>query len=61
MFGKRQSFGGNTPGAAEPPRPQPSAPSSLPAVPAPRADVPKPVVDASLNRLRSDDIVALRA
>ena len=62
MFGKRQSFGGNTPGAAEPPRPQPSAPSSLPAVPAARSvDVPKPVVDASLNRLRSDDIVDVRS
>jgi pilus assembly protein CpaF len=60
MFGKRQSFGGNTPGAAEPPRPQPSAPSTLPAATAP-ASVPKPVVDASLNRLRSDDIVDVRS
>jgi pilus assembly protein CpaF len=61
MFGKRQSFGGNTPGAAEPPRPQPSAPSSATAV-APRADVPKPVVDAAVNRLRSnDDIVDVRS
>jgi len=59
MFGKRQSFGGNTPGAAEAPRPQPSAPS-LPAAP-PRTDVPKPVVDASLNRLRNDDIVDVRS
>lgn len=60
MFGKRQSFGGNTPGAAEPPRPQPSAPSTLPAATAP-AQVPKPVVDASLNRLRGDDIVDVRS
>jgi pilus assembly protein CpaF len=62
MFGKRQTFGGNTPGAAETPRPQPSSPSSLPAVPAARpVDVPKPVVDASLNRLRNDDIVDVRS
>jgi pilus assembly protein CpaF len=62
MFGKRQTFGGNTPGAAEAPRPQPSAPSSLPAVSAaPRAEVPKAVVDASLNRLRSDEIVDVRS
>jgi pilus assembly protein CpaF len=60
MFGKRQTFGGNTPGAAEPPRPQPSAPASVPAAVAP-ASVPKPVVDASLNRLRSDDIVDVRS
>jgi pilus assembly protein CpaF len=62
MFGKRQTFGGNTPGAAEAPRPQPSAPTSLPAVPSARpVDVPKPVVDASLNRLRNDDIVDVRS
>ena len=62
MFGKRQTFGGNTPGAAEAPRPQPSAPSSLPAVPSARSvDVPKPVVDASLNRLRNEDIVDVRS
>jgi pilus assembly protein CpaF len=61
MFGKRQTFGGNTPGAAEAPRPQPSA-TSLPAVPAARSvDVPKPVVDASLNRLRNEDIVDVRS
>jgi pilus assembly protein CpaF len=61
MFGKRQTFGGNTPGVAEPPRPQPS-PTSLPAAPSARAvDVPKPVVDASLNRLRNDDIVDVRS
>ncbi len=60
MFGKRQTFGGNTPGAGEPARPQASptpAPSTMPA----RVDVPKPVVDASLNRLRNDDIVDVRS
>jgi pilus assembly protein CpaF len=61
MFGKRQTFGGNTPGASEAPRPQPSAPSSLPAVSTARAEVPKPVVDASLNRLRNEDIVDVRS
>jgi pilus assembly protein CpaF len=41
----------------------PSAPaSSLPAVPAARSvDVPKPVVDAAVNRLRNDDIVDVRS
>jgi pilus assembly protein CpaF len=35
MFGKRQSFGGNTPGAAEAPRPQASPPpaAAVPAAP----------------------------
>jgi pilus assembly protein CpaF len=60
MFGKRQTFGGNTPGAAEAPRPQPSAPSSMPALSAAPA-VPKPVVDAAVNRLRNDDIVDVRS
>ena len=61
MFGKRQSFGGNTPGAAEPPRPQPSAPPSVSAAVPARADTPKPVVDAAVNRLRNDDIVDVRS
>src|SRR3569833_2634441 len=66
MFGKRQSFGGNTPGAAEPPRPQASPPpasggsAAVPAVPA-RAEVAKPVVDAAINRLRNDEIVDVRS
>jgi pilus assembly protein CpaF len=58
MFGKRQSFGGNTPTVSEPARPQASpAPAPVPA----RVDVPKPVVDASLNRLRTDEIVDVRS
>ena len=58
MFGKRQTFGGNTPGAAEPARPVPSpVPASVPA----RAETPKPVVDAAINRLRSDEIVDVRS
>ncbi|MEO6014793.1 MAG: CpaF family protein [Devosia sp.] len=61
MFGKRQTFGGNTPGAGEAPRPQASPSNApVPAVQA-RAEVPKPVVDASLNRLRSDEIVDVRS
>jgi pilus assembly protein CpaF len=56
MFGKRQSFGGNTPGAATPPVPQASPTPSVPA-PAP----PKPVVDAAVNRLRNDEIVDVRS
>ena len=66
MFGKRQSFGGNTPGAAAPPRPQaspspaPGGSAAVPAVPA-RAEVPKPVVDAAINRLRNDEIVDVRS
>ncbi len=59
MFGKRQTFGGNTPGAGEAPRPQSSAPAA--AVPATRTEVPKPVVDATLNRMRSDEIVDVRS
>jgi pilus assembly protein CpaF len=62
MFGKRQSFGGNTPGAAEAPRPQPSPTAAPTTMPARTADVvPKAVVDASLNRLRSDEIVDVRS
>src|SRR3569623_1139435 len=66
MFGKRQSFGGNTPGAAEPgaaeaPRPQASpSPAAVAAVPA-RVDVPKPVVDAAVNRLRNEENVDVRS
>src|SRR3954469_22589602 len=62
MFGKRQTFGGNTPGAAEAPRPQPSPPNGVSTMPA-RVDqvVPKPVVDAAVNRLRNDDIVDVRS
>src|SRR5882757_3893769 len=59
MFGKRQTFGGNTPGAAEAPPPQASpGPAAVPA----RVDsVPKPVVDAAANRLRNEEIVDVRS
>jgi pilus assembly protein CpaF len=62
MFGKRQSFGGNTPGAGVAPRPQPSPPSvGALTVPARTEAVPKPVVDAAVNRLRNEDIVDVRS
>jgi len=63
MFGKRQAFGGNTPGAAEAPRPQASPPPMNPlATTTPtRVDVPKPVVDTAANRLRNDEIVDVRS
>ncbi len=65
MFGKRQTFGGNTPGAGEAPRPQASptpAPGGSAGAPVPaRVDVPKPVVDAAINRLRNEDIVDVRS
>jgi pilus assembly protein CpaF len=62
MFGKRQAFGGNTPGAAEAPRPQASpSPAPVAAVPARTEAVPKPVVDAAANRLRNEDIVDVRS
>ena len=61
MFGKRTSFGGNTPGVGEIPRPMPSA--------APRAETPAPAparrgadTDAMAARMRgSDEVVDVRA
>jgi pilus assembly protein CpaF len=60
MFGKRQTFGGNTPGAGAAPTPQSSG---VPAALAPTRGeaVPKPVVDASINRLRNEEIVDVRS
>src|SRR5579872_55470 len=62
MFGKRQTFGGNTPGAAEAPRPQasPSPATAVAAAPRNEVAVPKPVVDAAVNRLRNEEIVDVR-
>jgi len=58
MFGKRTSFGGNTPGVGEPARPVPSAP--------PRAEAPSTRRasdgDAMAARMRgSDEVVDVRA
>ena len=61
MFGKRQTFGGNTPGAAEAPRPQASPTPASANGSVARVDVPKPVVDAAINRLRNEDIVDVRS
>src|SRR5215212_11800699 len=60
MFGKRQSFGGNTPGVGDAPRPQ-ASPTQVSGVPARTDNAPKPVVDASVNRLRNEDIVDVRS
>ena len=62
MFGKRQTFGGNTPGAGEAPRPQ-ASPSPAPVAVPTRNEiaVPKPVVDAAVNRLRNEEIVDVRS
>jgi len=55
MFGKRTSFGGNTPGVAEAPRP--------PVPAAPRAEPPprQTAVDAGASRARTDEIVDVRS
>ncbi|MEO8881925.1 MAG: CpaF family protein [Devosia sp.] len=54
MFGKRTSFGGNTPGVAEVPRPAPVAVRAEPAV-------RQTAVDAGASRARSDEIVDVRS
>ena len=59
MFGKRTSFGGNTPGVSEVARPIPSAP--------PRVDTPAQIKraaesDAMAARMRSsEDVIDVRA
>ncbi|MDB5561671.1 MAG: protein kinase, partial [Hyphomicrobiales bacterium] len=53
MFGKRTSFGGNTPGVAAPARPQQS-------VPMPPRVVDAPVRSAA-DKLRPDDVVDVRS
>ncbi|MEQ1899367.1 MAG: CpaF family protein [Devosia sp.] len=60
MFGKRQTFGGNTPGAAEAPRPQ-ASPVATNTSTSRNEVAPKPVVDAAVNRLRNDEIVDVRS
>jgi pilus assembly protein CpaF len=59
MFGKRQTFGGNTPGAQEPasPRPQVPAPS------VPRAEVMQRVPSSEMGGLRQrpDEVVDVRS
>ena len=57
MFGKRTTFGGNTSGVTEAPRPQPAA--IRPA----RADmaIKPPALESPANRLRTEDIVDVRS
>jgi len=58
MFGKRTSFGGNTPGVGETPRPVPSAAPQAEAAPARRAAD----ADAMAARMRGgDEVVDVRA
>ena len=58
MFGKRTSFGGNTPGVGEAARPVPSMPRAEPAAPARRASDS----DGMASRIRSnDEVVDVRA
>jgi pilus assembly protein CpaF len=57
MFGKRTSFGGNTPGLGEAARPVASAPPIAETA----APVRRPEPDAMASRLRSDEVVDVRA
>src|SRR5690606_21108706 len=56
MFGKRTSFGGNTPGLGEAARPL----ASTPPIAETAAPVRRPEPDAMANRLRSDEVVDVR-
>jgi len=55
MFGKRTSFGGNTPSVQEAPRPQPSA------VPPKRTELATRQLENSVGRGRQDDVVDVRS
>ncbi len=57
MFGKRTTFGGNTPGVQEAPRPVPSA---TPA-PAPRTEVAPRSYDTAVSKPRTDEVVDVRS
>ena len=58
MFGKRQTFGGNTPGAQQVAPARPTPPPE-PAVSAPRTEVARPA-DNAAARLRNDEVVDVR-
>ena len=60
MFGKRQTFGGNTPGAQTV---APARPQAAPPPPPPREIVTRPTgpSDISVGRARSDEIVDVRS
>ena len=55
MFGKRTTFGGNTPSVQEAPRPQPSH------VPPKRTELATRQLDHSVGRQRQDDVVDVRS
>ena len=55
MFGKRTSFGGNTPSVQEAPRPQPSM------VPPRRTELATRQLENSVGRQRQDDVVDVRS
>jgi len=55
VFGKRTSFGGNTPGVQEAVRPQPSAP-----IPARRTELATRQLDNSVGRQQPNDVVDVR-
>src|SRR5690606_14697955 len=63
MFGKRQTFGGNTPGAQQPApaRPEAPAPASTPSVPRTEVIQRTPGTDVGGLRQRSDDVVDVRS
>ncbi len=62
MFGKRTTFGGNTPGAGEAPRPIPSAPPAAPAAAAPPPQRRASDNDAMAARMRTtDEVLDVRA
>jgi len=57
MFGKRTTFGGNTPGVQEAPRPVASAPASIPAA---RTEVVQRSFDSAVAKQRVDEVVDVR-
>ncbi|HEY9010719.1 MAG TPA: hypothetical protein VIN06_06850, partial [Devosia sp.] len=63
MFGKRTTFGGNTPGVQEAPRPIPSAPSAVVPAPAPaaRTEMVTRSYEPPAARPRSDEVVDVRS
>jgi pilus assembly protein CpaF len=58
MFGKRQTFGGNTPGAQQ--TVAPARPQAPPAVVMPRTELARPISSDAASRLRTDEIVDVR-
>jgi pilus assembly protein CpaF len=57
MFGKRTTFGGNTPSVQEAPRPVPSAPASIPAA---RTEIVQRSVDSVVTKPRNDEVIDVR-